>query len=151
MSDKEKIRIITEELLADTDKFLVDILIQPVNRISVFVDGDHGITIEDCRRISRSLEEKLLPDQEDFELNVSSPGLDRPIKLLRQYQKNIGRNLEITKVDNEKMDGTLLRVDESGIEISTSVKKRKNQEENQTIILPYKEIKTAKIKIDFRK
>jgi ribosome maturation factor RimP len=151
MPDKENIIAIIKELLADTDKFLVDIIIQPVNRISVFVDGDQGVTIDDCKKISRFLEQKLSEDQEDFELNVSSPGLDRPLKLMRQYKKNIGRGLEIIKVNDEKINGILFRVDESGLEISTSGKEKKKSEEQKNILISFSDIKAAKIKIDFKK
>ncbi len=140
-----------EELLVSTDKFLVDILIQPANRISVFVDGDHGVSIDDCRKISRSLEERLNEEIEDFELNVSSPGLDRPLKLLRQYKKNIGRGMEIITVSGEKIEGILLSVVDSGVEIISPAKGKKKQEEQKNISLLFKDIKVAKIKIDFRK
>jgi ribosome maturation factor RimP len=151
MINKENIIEITENLLAGSDNFLVDILIQPVNRISVFIDSDRGVSIEDCRKISRSLEEKLNQGSEEFELNVSSPGLDRPLKLFRQYRKNTGRGMEIITVLGEKVDGILSGVTESGVEIIPSVKGRKKQEEQQHITLLFKEIKVAKVKIDFRK
>jgi len=140
-----------EELLVSTDKFLVDILIRPVNRISVFVDGDHGVSIDDCRKISRSLEQRLNEDNEDFELSVSSPGLDRPLKLLRQYKKNIGRGMEIITVSGEKVEGILFSVGDSGVEIISPVKGKKKQEEQKNISLLFRDIKVAKIKIDFRK
>ena len=140
-----------EELLANTDKFLVDILIQPVNRISVFIDGDRGVSIDDCRKISRSLEKRLNEEIEDFELNVSSPGLDRPLKLLRQYKKNVGRGMEIITINQEKVEGILLSVDDSGVEINSPVKGKKKQEEQKNISLRFRDIKVAKIKIDFRK
>lgn len=151
MTEKENIRKVMEELLVNTDKFLVDILIQPVNRISVFVDGDHGVTIEDCRKISRSLAARLNEGYENFELNVSSPGLDQPLKLYRQYKKNIGRGMEIVTVKGEKVEGILLNVVDSGLEIISSAKDKKKQEEQKNISLLFKEIKVAKIKIDFRK
>jgi len=151
MTDKENIIKIMEELLANTDKFLVDILIQPVNRISVFIDGDRGVSIDDCRKISRSLEKRLNEEIEDFELNVSSPGLDRPLKLLRQYKKNVGRGMEIITINQEKVEGILLSVDDSGVEINSPVKGKKKQEEQKNISLRFRDIKVAKIKIDFRK
>lgn len=140
-----------QTLLAGTDKFLVDILIQPVNRISVFIDGDNGISIDDCRKISRSLEEMLTSDNEDFELNVSSPGLDRPLKLARQYLKNIGRGIEISTVLGEKVEGTLTSIDDKGLELIAIVKDKKKKEIQNKISLLFEDIKTAKIKIDFRK
>jgi ribosome maturation factor RimP len=151
MADKERIGKMVQTLLAGTDKFLVDILIQPVNRISVFIDGDNGISIDDCRKISRSLEEMLTSDNEDFELNVSSPGLDRPLKLARQYLKNIGRGIEISTVLGEKVEGTLTSIDDKGLELIAIVKDKKKKEIQNKISLLFEDIKTAKIKIDFRK
>jgi ribosome maturation factor RimP len=151
MFDKENIIHIVEELMAGSDNFLVEILIQPVNRISVFIDGDHGVSIEDCRKLSRSIEEKLTQGTDVFELNVSSPGLDRPLKLFRQYRKNIGRGMEIVTVQGDKIDGILSGLNDSGVEITSSSKAKKRQEEQKPISLPFKEIKVAKIKIDFRK
>lgn len=137
--------------MAGTDKFLVDVLIQPGNRISVFVDGDHGVSIDDCRNISRSLVKMLIMEDEDVELSVSSPGLDRPLKLLRQYHKNIGREMEIITVGGEKVEGILSNVVDSGVEIISPSKGKKKQEEQKNISLLFKDIKAAKIKIDFRK
>lgn len=140
------------ELLADADKFLVDILIQQGNRISVFVDGDRGISIEDCRKFSRLLEERLNREgHEDFELSISSPGLNRPLILLRQYKKNIGRGMEILTVNGDKIEGVLASVDDSGLEIISSTKAKKKQEVQNTISLRFRDIKVAKIKIDFKK
>jgi ribosome maturation factor RimP len=151
MIDKENIRKITEEVLQGTDKFLVDIMIQPGNRISVFIDGDRGVSIEDCRKISRSLEERLNEGPGNFELSVSSPGLDRPLKFLRQYKKNIGRGMEIVTVNGEKVEGILLSVDDSGLEIIPPAKDKKKKEEQKNISLQFRDIKVAKIKIAFRK
>jgi ribosome maturation factor RimP len=151
MIDKENIRKMTEGLLAGSDKFLVDILIQPANRVSVYIDGDKGITIDDCKYISRSLEEMLNQGSDVFELNVSSPGLDRPLKMLRQYMKNIGRGIEIATVDGQKVEGTLSRVDDERLEIITITKEKKKETEQKNISILLSEIKTAKIKIDFRK
>jgi len=151
MIEMENLRKMIGELLENTDKFLVDILIRPGNRISVFVDGDRGVSIEDCRKISRSLEERLKEKGEDFELNVSSPGLDRPLILFRQYKKNIGRGIDIVTAGGEKVEGILSGVDDSGVEISAPVKDKKKQQEQKNISLRFSDIRSAKIKIDFRK
>jgi len=100
--------------------FLISVNIRPVNNISVFIDGDEGVTIEKCVKINRMLykqivENELLADGE-FSLEVSSPGVDEPLKLKRQYIKNIGRFLEIDTIDGNHLDGKLLLADESVIE-----------------------------------
>ena len=151
MIDIENIRKLTEELLEGSDKFIVEILILPVNRVSVFIDGDKGITIDDCKYLSRSLEERLNTGNDVFELNVSSPGLDRPLKMVRQYRKNIGRGLEITTTDGQKVEGTLSVVNDENMEIITFSKEKKKEVVQKNITLLFSEIKSAKLKIDFRK
>ena len=94
-------------LLVD-DIFLVSIKIKPTNNFKIYLDADGGLGIEKCIKINRALykvmeEMGLYPDG-DFSLEVSSPGVDEPLKLLRQYKKNIGRNVEVTTNDDEKKD-----------------------------------------------
>src|SRR5579871_3935082 len=85
-------------LEGETAYFLVDIRIKPTNNLKVFIDGDQGISIEKCVQYNRALYKKLeesgLFPSGDFSLEVSSPGLDEPLKLLRQYRKNVGRQVE---------------------------------------------------------
>src|ERR1700744_1086359 len=92
--------------------FLVDIRIKPTNNVKVFLDGDQGISIEKCVQFNRALYKKLegsgLFPGDDFSLEVSSPGLDEPLKLLRQYKKNVGRQVEITLQDGSRKKGRLL-------------------------------------------
>jgi ribosome maturation factor RimP len=152
MIGKEKIAAIAEELLANTDRYIVDVTVMKGNRISVFIDSDTSLTIEDCRKLSRELEERLDRDREDFELNVSSPGLDRPLQTARQYRKNVGRTLEVISTDEQKLEGKLVSVGESGIDLDCSVKKKsKDQETAKQIFLAFKDIRTAKVKIAFKK
>lgn len=101
--------------------FLVEIKIKPTNNVKVFLDGDQGITIEKCISINRALykllEESQLFPEGDFSLEVSSPGLDEPLKLYRQYVKNTGRLVEVVLKDGRKMDGKLLEVNETSLVI----------------------------------
>ena len=99
--------------------FLVEVKIKPTNNIKVFLDGDQGITIEKCIAVNRALykqleESGMFPDG-DFSLEVSSPGLDEPLKLHRQYVKNTGRMVEILMKDGQKIEGKLMEVNESGL------------------------------------
>src|SRR6202012_5648956 len=93
--------------------FLVDIRIKPTNNVKVFIDGDQGISIEKCVQFNRALYKKIeesgMFPEGDFSLEVSSPGLDEPLKLLRQYRKNIGTQVELVLQDGEKKEGRLLR------------------------------------------
>jgi ribosome maturation factor RimP len=105
--------------LLEGDVFLVNIRIKPTNNFKVFLDADSGLGIEKCIKINRALykimEERAMYPDGDFSLEVSSPGIDEPLKMLRQYKKNIGRNVEVVLNDGEKKEGKLLEVSETAI------------------------------------
>jgi ribosome maturation factor RimP len=138
------------ELLAEMPGyFLVEISVKPTNNIKVFVDADEGATIEQISRINRALykwiEENLFPNG-DFSIEVSSPGLDEPLKLERQYLKNIGRLVEVLLKNGIKKEGKLLSVAVDEIVIEEERGKGKKKEFVQHIILK-EEIKSTKIQI----
>jgi ribosome maturation factor RimP len=147
----DKIRSLVEKVLDGTDKFLVDFVVLPGNRISVYIDGDNGVTIQDCQLLSRSIESNFDREKEDYDLTVSSAGLDHSLKLERQYRKNIGQELNVITHEGIKIDGNLVRVGESEIELEHPVKKPKKEVQKPNTILPFSVIKTAKISIQFRK
>ncbi len=150
MIDAKKIQVLANEKLKGTDVFLVDVKIKPINKIFVFVDSDSSVTISDCIDISRHIEFSLDRETEDFELRVSSAGLDQPLKVLRQYQKCIGGEVEILTTDGEKKIGTLIKADKNGIEIiSKQNKKRELKELN--ISIDFEDIKETKQIISFKK
>jgi len=151
MISKGTIESLIDEILAGTDKFLVDVLVQPTNRISIYLDSDSSITIHDCQEISRILEEHLNRDNEDFDLTVSSAGIDRPIRMLRQYKKNIGSELDIIRSDGNNVKGILVSVTEDHLELEHPVKKPKKEIQRENTNLPLSEIKTAKLIIKFGK
>jgi ribosome maturation factor RimP len=101
--------------------FLVEVRIKPINNIKVFIDGDQGISIDKLVRYNRGLykhiEETQMFPNDDFSLEVSSPGLDEPLKLYRQYLKNIGREVEVTEKDGSKREGKLISATETEIVI----------------------------------
>jgi ribosome maturation factor RimP len=150
ISQEEAVRIV-EELLEGTDKYLVEVLVQPSNRITVYFDGDQNVSISDCQWLSRRIEEKLNKGFEDFELNVSSPGLDRPIRLPRQYNKRIGRELEIILLTGERITGILARADEKNIELEHPVRNRKKETPKPNSVISLENIKSAKTIISFGK
>ena len=129
--------------------FLVEISVKPTNNIKVFVDADHGAAIDQLTKINRALykwvEENLFPNG-DFSIEVSSPGLDEPLKLDRQYLKNIGRMVEIVLKNGLKNEGKLISVSENEIVIEEEIGKGKKKEVIQHIILK-EEIKATKIQI----
>jgi len=131
--------------------FLVEISVKPTNNIKVFVDADQGAAIDQLSRINRALykwvEENLFPNG-DFSIEVSSPGLDEPLKLERQYLKNIGRMVEIVLKNGLKKEGKLLSVSENEIVVEEEKGKGKKKEVIQHIIL-IEEIKTTKVQVKF--
>ena len=139
-------------IAADADMFLVEIKIKPTNNIKVFIDSDSGLPIERCIKVNRALykqmeELAMFPDG-DFSLEVSSPGLDEPLKLFRQYKKNIGRNVEIITKEGQQKEGKLIEVTEDGIIVEeTKGKNKKKEVINHTFLFDH--IKTTKIKAVF--
>ncbi len=114
---ENKIKTLINNYLEGTEKFLVELKITPSNKIIVEIDSDNFVAIEDCVKLSRFIESNLDRDVEDFELQVSSAGLGKPLILKRQYVKNIGRNVEILLNDGLKKSGVLKSVDEDGLEL----------------------------------
>jgi ribosome maturation factor RimP len=156
----ESVRLMTEEILSEEPVyFLVDLRIKPTNNVKVFLDGDSGITIEKCvqvnRKLYRKLEEAAIFPDGDFSLEVSSAGLDEPLKLLRQYKKNIGRLVEVQLQDGTQKEGQLKDVSNEGIvlEISTGkptngkLPSKKKEISSQSFL--FNNIKSTKIQIVF--
>jgi ribosome maturation factor RimP len=151
MISELKVSKLTEEFLREHDTFLVDVVVKRGNQISVFIDGDHGVTIETCRELNHFLNESLDRDTEDYDLTVSSAGADRPLKLPRQYKKNIGKVLDIITSAGEKISGTVLTADEKGIDLEIlPVKKQKKAQEIIRMSLQFSDIKSAKEVITFK-
>lgn len=145
------IRDLAEGLLAnDPDDFLVDIRIKPTNNVKLFIDGDKGVPVDKLVSFNRKLyalleTSELFPDN-DFSLEVSSPGLDEPLKLHRQYLKNIGRKVEVTLLDGAVKEGTLLTVTDDSITIEETIGKKKETKQTE---LTLNEIKHTKVCIVF--
>ncbi len=145
-------QFINELLEGDTDNFLVDLRVKPGNNIKVFLDADSGISIARCVSINRALYKKIeeaawFPEG-DFSLEVSSPGLDEPLKLLRQYRKNLGRSVEVTLKDSSRIEGKLLEVTEDGIVVEEIKGKNKKREVIAHSLL-FDNIKQTKIQVVF--
>ena len=152
MITKEKIQYLIEEVLSE-EQFIVDITVGSGNSISVQVDSDSGISIGRCVEISRHIEHNLDRETEDFSLEVSSPGLTSPFKVLRQYLKNIGREVEVVTVDGEKQKGTLKSADSESFEIEVVVKEKVDGvkvDVPRLVVYSYDQIKTVKIIISFK-
>jgi len=145
----ERIKELVEEKLQGTDCFLVDVQVRPGNRIAVFIDRDKGgIAINDCVEISRHLEKSLDRSVEDFELEVSSPGMSQPLKLLRQYRKHVGRKVTVLLRDGRRLEGRLDSADENGFMLEEE-KKKKSAEAPQRHALAYDQVKETTLVISF--
>lgn len=150
----EQITAMIGELLTDTPEcFLVGLKIKPTQNVKVYLDGDQGITIETCVRLNRKLyktiEEAGIFPAGEFSLEVSSPGIDEPLTLLRQYQKNIGRKVEVTLNEEGVVHvGKLLMAQEAGIEIEITTGKGKKAV-TQTLSFPFNQIKSTVVQISF--
>ena len=122
MIEKQKIEGLVEEFVRGTGLFLVSVKVSNANRIIVLVDKNEGITIDECAAIHRHIENGLDRNKEDFELQVSSPGLDMPFVVMEQYYKNEGRKIEVTDNEGYKFIGNLKNVTVGGFELETKLK-----------------------------
>lgn len=154
MIEKAKIRHLVEEKM-DKNMFLVDVSINERNVIHVFVDSFDGLTIDQCVDISRHIEHSLDRDKEDFELQVSSPGLTESFTVQEQYRKNKGREIEVVTKEGVKLKGVLQETDNEEFVLETLVKDRlEGHKKKQLVIkkhqLKYNEIVSAKAVISFK-
>ena len=155
MIDKNIISQLVEEKLASSDNFLVDVVIKPGNLIVIEIDNDEGVCIDDCAELSRYVESYLDREVEDFELEVGSAGITSPFKVLRQYVKNIGNEVEMLLKNGTKLSGVLKDANESGVvvTIEKQVKpegaKRKITVE-EDLSYTFEEIKYTKYLIRFK-
>lgn len=143
---------LSELLQAHPKEFLVSVKVKPTNNIKVFIDADEGISIEQCVRYNRSLYKKIeetgmFPDG-NFSLEISSPGVDQPLLMHRQYVKNKGRNVEVSFHDGTQTDGKLIEVTEADIVVEQVTGKGKKVETKQFVI-PFENIKTTTVQIQF--
>lgn len=144
--------LVNKFLESEPGYFLVELKIKPTNNIKVFIDGDKGISIEKCVQLNRQLykiiESNNLFPPGDFSLEISSPGIDKPLKLQRQYLKNTGRLIEIFFNDGSLKTGRLLSVSNEDIIIEEKVGKGKKAEIIQ-LVIPFSNIKTTTVQIEF--
>ncbi len=155
MISEKKVRELVNIRIGETDLFLVDVIISNGNNVRVLIDSMKGVKIQECAEISRGLAEELDILDEDHSLEVSSPGIDTPLFLNQQYEKNIGRDVEIIFKDGKKKKGKLLAVREQEIEVEVtekaisggSQKKKRNVLVAKTFAL--NEIKSTKVVISF--
>lgn len=155
MNFKEKVNQALEEALNERqDLFLIDIKITEDYGVKIVIDGDNGINLDDCINISRAVEAKLDREEVDFSLEVASAGATSPLKLQRQYKKNIGRKLKVVTLTNEVIEAQITNVDDATITLEWKAREPKKigkgkETVEKKLILPYNEIKEATVIISF--
>ena len=155
MITKEQVQNLIQDKLEESNCFVVELEIGAGNTISLEIDSLDGITVQNCMSFSRAVEGSLDREEEDFELQVSSPGLDKPFRVKKQYKKNIGRNVKVVPVEGTVVKGELKEVDEDEIMIEFSVKERiEGRKKKETIVkqerIKFNNIKETTIIISFK-
>ncbi len=152
---REKVAQLLERALEDNRSlFLIDLNISATNQIRVVLDGDNGVTVDDCVAISRAIEQGLDREENDFSLEVMSAGVSEPLILPRQYKKNIGRKLKIKTNDGQKIEGELTAANDNACTLQWSAREPKPVGKGKVTVqkeatVPYNDIMEAKVKITF--
>ena len=152
---KDTVKQIVESFLSDKDYYLVDIIVTKDNRISIEIDHFEGVSIDFCISLTKEIESRLDRETEDYELEVSSAGLTEPFKVLKQYEKNIGNEVEVLTKSGTKMVGVLKIANSEKITLETEKQikpegaKRKITV-NEDIEIPFENIKSTKYIIRFK-
>ncbi len=151
---QERVRNLLKEAFEENNSlFLISLNISDQNHILVIIDGDEGVSVNDCITVSRKIENNIDREEVDYSLEVASAGVSEPLKLPRQYKKNIGRTLEVT-TNSDKFEGKLVEVDEEGIKLSWEAREPKPVGKGKHTVekeakLAFSEIGKAKVVITF--
>lgn len=145
MIEKKKIEGLVKEYIKGTGLFLVGVKVSSANKVVVLADKNEGITIDECVALHRYIESGLDRDKEDFELQVSSPGLDTPFQVTEQYLKNEGKKVEVTDIEGTKYSGKLKNVTEGGFELETEIKVKGRKKELKDISFNLEQIKSTRV------
>jgi ribosome maturation factor RimP len=150
---KEKMESLVNGIIADSpDHFLVEVKLLPKKKIQVFVDAETGIKIEKCVQISRALEKVLDEEKwfgDDYNLEVSSPGMDSPLKVLRQFKRRIGREVEVLLNSGVKHEGVLKEANELSLTLEKTIKLNKKESVTETHEFLFSDIKHTKLILNF--
>ena len=150
---KDKVEQLIAKGVEGTDIFLVKLTVSSSNDINVLLDSDSGLTLSDCRSISRAIESSLDREDEDFSLTVSSAGVGEPL-VLRQYKKNVGRKVRVTLIDGEIIEAKMVAADDKGIELEWKSREKKPTGKGKITVvndrlLDYRSIKQTIVLITF--
>ena len=154
MIDSEEIRKFIEKQLEGTDVFLVDVKVKPDNVIEVEIDSDSPVSIEECEKLTRAIEGEFDRDKEDYTLEVGSAGITSPFKVIRQYRKYIGQEVEVLLKDGKKLSGILKDVNDRDFTVVSKEKVKKPEAKRPVIedvahTLSYEEVKQTKYILKF--
>lgn len=155
MISKVEVERIVNEALEGSSDYVVEVSVSENNHIVVLIESDEGINIKRCVQVSRLIEAHFDREVEDYDLEVSSAGLGSPLKVIRQYKKNIGREVAVTLLNNQSIKGKLEAVNETSFTVSYKEKElvegsKRKQIVDKTIEIPFSEVKTTYIIISFR-
>lgn len=145
MIEKQAIQELVEEFIKGTGLFLVSVKINSGNRITVLADKNEGINIDECAGIHKHIEKSFDREKEDFELQVSSPGLDQPFMVFEQYLKNEGKKVEVIDNEDSRYEGKLKNVTEGGFELETELKVKGKTKEVKDISFNTEQIKSIRV------
>jgi len=145
MIEKGKIEESVKDYIRGTGLFLVAVKVSGSNRITVLADKKEGITIDECAMLHHHIEKGLDREAEDFELQVSSPGLDMPFVVIDQYYKNEGQKVAVIDNEGMKYTGVLKNVTKGGFDIETETKTKGKEKEIKNVPFNFDQIKSVKI------
>ncbi len=154
MISKDALKSLVESKLVDTDYYLVDIRVSANNEIKVEIDADNGVDIDFCIALTRFIESNFDREVEDYELEVGSAGLTAPFKILRQYQKNIGNDVEVLTAGGKKHCGVLVSADENEFVVEETLMLRKVGDKRkkpytEQVRFGYDDVKSVKYDLKF--
>ena len=151
--EKRVIELVEEKIADRPDLFIVDVKMYTSGLLTILIDGDLGVGIQDCAGISRHVgfyleEEGLIDDA--YHLEVSSPGIDTPLKSIRQYNKNQNRTVHIVLIDGTAREGKLLNADGAGITVEENIKEKGKKAQLIENFIPFDQIAETKVVISFK-
>jgi ribosome maturation factor RimP len=155
MSFKDQVKVLLEEaLLQKPSMFLIDLVVTEDNKVSITLDDDNGVILQDCIDISRAVESELDKDELIYSIDVASAGVSFPLKLTRQYKKNVGRNLKITTNEIDKLEAKLTEADDEKITLEWQSREPKKIGKGKETVnnkkqIAYTQIKEAIVLVSF--
>jgi ribosome maturation factor RimP len=147
MSFKETVKVLLDEALSQKPSmFLIDLVVTEDNKISITLDDDNGVVLQDCMVISRAIEHELDKDALEYSIDVASAGVSTPLKFIRQYKKNVSRNIKVTTNELDKIEAKLIEADDDKITLEWQSREPKKVGKGKETVNNKKEIAYAEIK-----